>query len=102
MAIIGLIAGALTTGCWLPQLIKSWRTRSTADLSWSYLAVFGTGIGLWMLYGAQRDDLAIELTNAFTMALTLGVVALKIRFDVFGKSPERWAADEVVEVSVDE
>ena len=52
MIVLGLVAGALTTGCWLPQLLKSWRTRSTTDFSWLYLAVFRTGIALWMIYGA--------------------------------------------------
>ncbi|MEV0223933.1 SemiSWEET family transporter [Streptomyces sp. NPDC050704] len=84
MIVLGLIAGALTTGCWLPQLFKSWRTRSTTDFSWLYLAVFGTGITLWMIYGAMEQDLAIMVTNALTLTLTLAVVGLKCWLDVLG------------------
>jgi MtN3 and saliva related transmembrane protein len=40
---IGLLAGVLTAGCWLPQLRRSWRTRSTTDISWTYLTVLTTG-----------------------------------------------------------
>lgn len=82
MTLLGLIAGALTTACWLPQLRKSWRTRSTADFSWAYLAVFGTGIALWMAYGIGKHDVAIVVTNGLTLTLTLGVVGLKVWFEV--------------------
>lgn len=83
MTILGLAAGALTTGCWLPQLFKAWRTRSARDFSWAYLAVFGTGIVLWICYGIAMRDLAIVVTNTLTISLTLGVVGLKLRFDRF-------------------
>ncbi|GGW86175.1 SemiSWEET transporter [Streptomyces caelestis] len=82
MITLGLVAGALTTCCWLPQLFRSWRTRSTTDLSWLYLAVFGAGIALWLMYGVLRRDLAIAVTNALTLTLTLGVGGLKFWLDV--------------------
>lgn len=93
MTILGLMAGALTTGCWLPQLIRSWRTRSTADFSWTYLLIFSSGISLWMLYGIAKHDVAIAVTNTLTMTLTLGVVGLKLWFDVFrGSRPASGAS----------
>jgi MtN3 and saliva related transmembrane protein len=85
MTILGLAAGALTTGCWLPQLLKAWRTRSASDFSWAYLMVFGTGIALWIWYGVAVDDLAIVVTNTLTISLTLGVAGLKLRFDRFSE-----------------
>nr|WP_256386478.1 PQ-loop domain-containing transporter [Hydrocoleum sp. CS-953] len=30
---LGLLAGSLTTISFLPQVIKTWRTRSTKDIS---------------------------------------------------------------------
>jgi MtN3 and saliva related transmembrane protein len=94
MIVLGLIAGALTTGCWLPQLFKSWRTRSTTDFSWLYLAVFGTGITLWMIYGAMKRDLAITVTNTLTLTLTLAVVGLKFWLDVL--RPRAMARAEIL------
>jgi MtN3 and saliva related transmembrane protein len=85
MTWIGLIAGALTTGCWLPQLIKAWRTRSTEDVSWLYLAVFGTGIALWLVYGSMHRDFAIVVTNGLTLTLTLCFVVTKVKFDLLNK-----------------
>ncbi len=48
---LGLTAGVLTTSCWAPQLFRSYRTRSTGDISWAYIAALGSGIVLWLAYG---------------------------------------------------
>ena len=37
-AVLGLAAGLLTTACWVPQLVRAYRTRSTSDISWVYVA----------------------------------------------------------------
>lgn len=77
---LGLAAGALTTGCWLPQLLRSWRTRSAGDLSWVYLAVLATGVGLWLVYGVTVSDASIVVANGLTLlALTL-LAGVKLRF----------------------
>jgi MtN3 and saliva related transmembrane protein len=79
MVIVGLLAAVLTTGSWIPQLVRVWRTRSTDDLSWGYLASFATGVFLWLVYGLYREDPAIVLANGFTFAAVLGVIELKRR-----------------------
>jgi MtN3 and saliva related transmembrane protein len=79
MVIVGLLAAVLTTGSWIPQLVRVWRTRSTHDLSWGYLASFATGVFLWLVYGLYREDPAIVPANGFTFAAVLGVIELKRR-----------------------
>jgi MtN3 and saliva related transmembrane protein len=79
MVIVGLLAAVLTTGSWIPQLVRVWRTRSTDDLSWGYLATFATGVFLWLVYGLYREDAAIVLANGFTFAAVLGIIELKRR-----------------------
>jgi MtN3 and saliva related transmembrane protein len=78
---LGLLAGALTTGCWLPQLLRAWRTRSTGDLSWLYLVVLSAGIALWLAYGVANRDVAIVATNGLTLAAVVILGSLKVRFD---------------------
>ena len=65
--LLGLAAATLTTGCWLPQLVRSWRTRSAGDLSWLYLLALGSGIALWLAYGVLTSDFVIVLANALTL-----------------------------------
>jgi MtN3 and saliva related transmembrane protein len=80
-ALLGLSATAMTTGCWLPQLSRAWRTRSTGDLSWLYLGVLSIGISLWLLYGVAVGDAVIITANALTIAALAALAASKARFD---------------------
>ena len=81
ITLLGLAAGVLTTSCWAPQLLRWYRTRSTADISWLYLGVLGAGIVLWLTYGVVSRDVALVATNVAT-SFAIGVLALlKYRFD---------------------
>lgn len=77
MTVLGLLAGALTTLSFLPQVIRTFRTGSARDLSWGWLGLFGTGVAAWLVYGSLTSDLAITATNAVTITLVGGLVALK-------------------------
>jgi MtN3 and saliva related transmembrane protein len=90
---LGLVAGALTTGCWLPQLVRSWRTRSTTDFSWTYLAVLATGVTLWLTYGIVNVDLAMIVANGTALAALITLIAFKVAFD--GRSAARGQQDVV-------
>ena len=76
---IGMVAALCTTGAWLPQLFKTWRTRSAHDFAWGYLALFSTGVVLWAIYGVLRDDIAVTGANVITIVLVLGVMIVKLR-----------------------
>lgn len=79
MTTLGLISGALTTLSFLPQVLRTLRTGSAADLSLGWLALFGAGVSGWCVYGVLTHDLAIGLTNAVTLALVLVLTAIKLR-----------------------
>src|SRR5512140_3168299 len=86
---LGLMAGVLTTSCWAPQLVRSYRTRSTGDISWAYIAALGSGIVLWLGYGTVRGDSALIAANLATV-LAVGALAwLKQCFDRRGRAPAR-------------
>jgi MtN3 and saliva related transmembrane protein len=80
LPVIGLAAAVLTTGAWLPQLLRCWRTRSADDLSWGYLLVLGSGLALWSAYGAAHGDLVILLANALSLVGVLGLCGFKVVF----------------------
>lgn len=76
---IGLAAGALTTLAFLPQVVKTWRTRSTADISlWMFL-VFLTGVGLWLAYGLLIGDAPLVAANGATFLLAGVILYFKLR-----------------------
>ncbi len=77
--IIGLLAAAGTTASFLPQVIKSWRTGRTQDLSLLMYSVNAGGTSLWLLYGFLIKDLPLILANGITLSLILSILFLKIR-----------------------
>jgi MtN3 and saliva related transmembrane protein len=77
---LGLIAGVLTTIAYLPQLIKTWKTKSAHDLSWSMLIVLCAGIVLWLVYGFYERDIPIIAANIVTFIFAGMILMLKIRY----------------------
>ncbi len=74
---LGLVAGMLTTGSTVPQVVKILETRSARDVSeWSF-ALVAAGTCLWLVYGLARADVAITLWNAVSLTLSIAVLALK-------------------------
>jgi MtN3 and saliva related transmembrane protein len=78
--VLGLIAGALTTIAFLPQLFKTWRSKSAKDISSEWLVIFSTGILLWLIYGVMMDLLPVILANSITLVLTLIILFFKFYF----------------------
>jgi MtN3 and saliva related transmembrane protein len=80
VTVLGLAAGILTTTSFLPQVLKTWKTRSAQDLSYGMIVLFLSGISLWLLYGVQIQSLPIILANAVTIVLLLILFGMKIRY----------------------
>lgn len=84
---LGLVAGVLTTLAYLPQAIKTWKSKSASDLSWSMLVILSVGIILWLVYGFWVGDIPIIVANIVTFMLTSVILFLKIRYkDADGES----------------
>lgn len=79
--LIGFIAGGLTTISFLPQVVKTARSRSARDLSESMLLVFLIGLVLWTIYGLQVGSLPIIAANVITIVLVGAILGMKVRFN---------------------
>lgn len=78
--IIGTIAGILTTAAFIPQVWRTWRTKSVEDLSLTMLVTFLLGIGGWLVYGLRLGEPPIIVSNLVTIVLTSVLIGLKIRY----------------------
>jgi MtN3 and saliva related transmembrane protein len=78
--IIGLTAGFCTTVAFLPQAIKTWKTKSAKDLSLGMYSIFCTGIVLWLIYGFLINDLPVILTNLASMILATSILYFKLSY----------------------
>jgi len=79
--VLGVIAGLLTSTGFLPQIIKGYRTKRLHDVSLLMVAVLGLGMGLWLVYGIVREDVAIIFANALGVALTSTLLVMKVAFE---------------------
>jgi MtN3 and saliva related transmembrane protein len=79
-SVIGLVAGALTTVAFVPQVTKVWRTKSAHDVSLKMFMVFSAGVALWLAYGILLGEWPIILTNAATLVLALAILTMKLRY----------------------
>jgi len=75
---IGFCAGILTTIAFLPQVIRTWRMGG-ASLSGWMLALFGTGVGLWFVYGFLRMSRPVMFANGLTGVQVVLILGLKLR-----------------------
>jgi MtN3 and saliva related transmembrane protein len=77
---LGYLAAVLTTIAFLPQLIKTWRTKSADDLSLAWLTTFSSGVFCWMLFGMAVRSMPIIVANGVTLALAVALAFLKVHF----------------------
>ena len=77
---LGLIAGALTTVAFIPQVVKIWKSKHTLDISLGMFSIFSVGVFLWLLYGIQLGALPIILANGITLVLSLTVLVFKLKY----------------------
>jgi MtN3 and saliva related transmembrane protein len=75
---IGFVAGILTAFAFLPQVLKTWRTRSSGDLSAMMLTAQSTGVALWIVYGIAIGSTPVILANAVTLTLCLALMVFKL------------------------
>lgn len=78
--ILGLVAGSLTTIAFVPQVIKTWQSRSAKDLSLGMFSIFCLGTLGWLSYGLLRQDVPVVAANSVTLALSGLLIYFKFRF----------------------
>ena len=79
--IVGFFAGFLTTVSFLPQVLKTWKSRSTSDLSMGMLSIFSLGVMCWLVYGFLLQESPMIFWNSVTLILVLVILILKLKFD---------------------
>lgn len=77
---IGLVAGVLTTIAFIPQLLKIYASKSGKDVSARMFVIFSLGVALWLAYGILIGSLPVILANTVTLALSLAIMGLKVRY----------------------
>jgi MtN3 and saliva related transmembrane protein len=78
---LGMLGTALSTLSLLPQVIHTWRTRSVADISATWLVVALTSMLVWISYGVLVAAPAIVWANALTFVQAGYILVVKLQTD---------------------
>ena len=76
----GYFAAILTTAAFLPQLIKTLKTKKADDVSLVTLIMFISGLGFWIIYGHAISSLPIQIANIITLMLNSLILISKIYY----------------------
>ena len=74
----GFSAAFLTTIAFLPQLYKTWKTKSAEDVSLIMLILFITGLICWIIYGIEINSVPFLFSNIITFIFNFSILILKL------------------------
>jgi len=77
---LGYLAGFLTVASFLPQVVRTWRTKHTKDLSVVTFVLLIAAGALWITYGVLQGDRPVILTNVGMVALNCAILGAKLRY----------------------
>ena len=78
--LLGGLAGFLTTAAFIPQVWKTWKSKSAADLSLVMFFVFSLGVLCWLVYGIMIAQAPVIFWNDITLVLALAILIMKLKF----------------------
>ncbi len=78
----GFIAAFLTTIAFLPQVIKTWRTKKAEDVSVVMLLTFIIGLLFWIVYAIKSNAFPVLIANIVTFIFNVTILILKL---IYGK-----------------
>lgn len=91
--IVGSMAGGLTTIAFIPQVVRTWKTRSAQDISLFMFLLFSCGVLLWLIYGILLHALPIIVANGITLTLSTSILAMKVK-DMLARQRRLRSADQ--------
>ncbi len=77
---IGTVAAVLTTASFLPQAWHTFQTKDVSGISLGMYSAFTVGVACWLVYGLLLQAWPIVISNAITVSLAAGILAMKIRY----------------------
>ncbi len=78
---LGYLSASLTTIAFVPQILKTLKTKSAKDVSMGMFGLFTTGVFLWIIYGFLTDTKPVFISNIIIFCLALTQIILKIKYD---------------------
>jgi MtN3 and saliva related transmembrane protein len=77
--LIGYIAGTCTTIAFLPQVLRTMRSRDVGGIDLRMFVIFAAGVAMWLAYGIATRSAPVTLFNAVTLVLVCIQIAMIVR-----------------------
>jgi MtN3 and saliva related transmembrane protein len=77
---LGYLAGFLTVVSFIPQVVRTWRTKETKDLSVKTFTILVAAGALWLVYGILTSDWPVIATNGGLLLLNSAILVAKLRY----------------------
>ncbi len=85
--ILGLFAAVLTSASFVPQVIKTVRSKDTTSISLFMYTMFVTGVGCWLVWGVLVDQVPVIVANVVTFILAAVILGMKLYSVIVKKEP---------------
>lgn len=80
LELLSYLAAVFTTASFLPQAIKTIKTKDTSSISLGMYAVFILGCICWLLFGIGIHNTGMIVANAITICLASVILVMKIKY----------------------
>ncbi len=78
--ILGLVAGAITTGSFVPQVIRVYKLKSAREISLTFIMAFIVGDSAWLVYGILFNLFPVIFWNVLAILLALTLLFGKLKY----------------------
>lgn len=78
--LIGYIAAFLTTFSFIPQALKTFRSKDVSGISLGMYSCFTAGVAMWLVYGVFLNAWPIVIANAITLSLAFSILWMKLKY----------------------
>jgi MtN3 and saliva related transmembrane protein len=77
---VGLLGSVLSSITFIPQVYKTWKTRSAGDLSLLMMSIVFISTIVWLIYGFGLKLLPVIIANSIICVLSLLLIVFKLTF----------------------
>ena len=78
---LGMLAGTISAIVFLPQVIKTYRSKSAKDISVWMFSFATNSVILWLIYGILINNGPVIYTNSCVLVLSVIMLYFKLKFD---------------------
>ena len=79
--IVGYLGGIFIMISFIPQLIKSYKTKNVGDLSLGMIIATIIGTVFWLIYGVLIEGMPIIVMNTIFLITVIYQLYLKIKYE---------------------